>query len=144
MPFRSRRAKLVLTSQVREKFENISRSRTEAVRRVERAKIVLAYADEEAGEVGTVYQATNWLYLGQTNPRNRNSAYIIDDVKYDPRTALKKFGSASKKKIEAEGHTFVRVKRTAKHQYVHWIGTKIAGRFWKKQLVTYPYPKRPT
>ena len=44
MPFRSRRAKLVLTSEVKEKLEKISRSRTEAVRRVERAKILLAYA----------------------------------------------------------------------------------------------------
>ena len=44
MPGRSRRAKLVLTSEVRDRLEKISRSRTEAVRRVERAKIVLAYA----------------------------------------------------------------------------------------------------
>lgn len=44
MPFRSRRAKLVLTREVKERLEKISRSRTQAVRRVERAKILLAYA----------------------------------------------------------------------------------------------------
>ncbi len=29
-------------------------------------KIVIAYSDPDAGEVGTVYQATNWLYCGKT------------------------------------------------------------------------------
>ena len=29
--------------------------------------IFVAYSDTEAGEIGTVYQATNWLYCGPTN-----------------------------------------------------------------------------
>lgn len=29
-------------------------------------KIILAYSDPSAGEIGTVYQATNWYYLGRT------------------------------------------------------------------------------
>jgi hypothetical protein len=29
--------------------------------------VFVAYSDTEAGEVGTVYQASNWLYLGRTN-----------------------------------------------------------------------------
>lgn len=29
--------------------------------------VFVAYSDTEAGEVGTVYQASNWLYCGQTN-----------------------------------------------------------------------------
>jgi len=30
----------------------------------EKAEIVIAYSDYEAGELGTVYQATNWVHLG--------------------------------------------------------------------------------
>ena len=33
------------------------------------AKIVIAYADPSAGEVGIVYQATNWIYLGKSRSR---------------------------------------------------------------------------
>ena len=30
--------------------------------------IVVAYSDERAGEIGTGYQATNWIYAGRSNP----------------------------------------------------------------------------
>ena len=45
MPFKSQRAKLSLTSKGRTKLEKISRSRTDKALRVERAAILLAYAD---------------------------------------------------------------------------------------------------
>ncbi len=44
MPFTSRKAKLELTQEVKEELERISRSRTEPAQRVERAKMLLAYA----------------------------------------------------------------------------------------------------
>ncbi len=45
MPFESRRAKLMLDDAVREQLTTVSRSRTEAKARVERAKMLLYYAD---------------------------------------------------------------------------------------------------
>jgi len=45
MPRKSQRAKLVLTDEQREQLTGISQSRTAAVRAVERAKILLKYAD---------------------------------------------------------------------------------------------------
>ncbi len=30
-------------------------------------KVLIAYADTDAGECGTVYQASNWIYIGQTS-----------------------------------------------------------------------------
>ena len=32
-------------------------------------RVITAYSDPEAGEIGTVYQACNWLYLGAGNGR---------------------------------------------------------------------------
>ena len=32
-------------------------------------QVVIAYADARAGEIGTVYQASNWLYCGETTVR---------------------------------------------------------------------------
>ncbi len=30
-----------------------------------RGKIVIAYSDTDAGEIGTIYQACNWVYIGR-------------------------------------------------------------------------------
>jgi len=58
MPFASQRAPLVLTAEVREELDTLSRSRTVARSRVERARIMLAYAEGQsvsaiARELGT-------------------------------------------------------------------------------------------
>jgi len=49
-------------------------------------RIVVAYSDAEAGEIGTVYQACNWLYLGPSNGRGgsgtRQEGRRIGDEKW--------------------------------------------------------------
>lgn len=47
MPFKSQRAKLVMTDDQRSKLAGVAKSRTEELRRVERAQILLSYADGE-------------------------------------------------------------------------------------------------
>lgn len=34
-----------------------------------RAKVLMAFADTDAGEIGTIYQACNWAYLGRGKPQ---------------------------------------------------------------------------
>ena len=45
MPFQRKKADLVLTDELLAKLESISKSRTEKASRVERAKMLLAYAN---------------------------------------------------------------------------------------------------
>ncbi len=45
MPFKRKRPKLVITKEVQQKLEQISRSRSESASRVERAKIILKYSE---------------------------------------------------------------------------------------------------
>ena len=45
MPRKSKRAKLILTNEQRDQLTSTAQSRTAAVREVERAKILLKYAD---------------------------------------------------------------------------------------------------
>jgi len=47
MPFKSKRAKIILTAKDSEQLQNISKSRTEAKARVERAQMILGYAQGE-------------------------------------------------------------------------------------------------
>lgn len=39
-------------------------------------RVVLAYSDQDAGEIGTLYQACNWLYLGAGNGRGENASRV--------------------------------------------------------------------
>ena len=39
---------------------------------VPECKVVIAYSDVSAGEIGTVYQASNWLYIGYGTGYTRN------------------------------------------------------------------------
>ena len=48
MPFKSKRAKIVLTGKDKEELESISKSRTASKARVERARMILAYAAGES------------------------------------------------------------------------------------------------
>ena len=106
------------------------------------AKIIMAYADERAGEIGTVYQACNWLYIGKTNPRNRDSHYIINNKCYDARDAAKIFGSVSKETLDKIDKNWTTIKRTPKHQYLFWVGDKKEYKLWLKNIAVLPYPKR--
>ena len=105
-------------------------------------KIILAYADENAGEIGTIYQADNWLYIGKNDPKNRNSYYVINGIPYDPRDAIKLFNSVAKEKLKGIDPEYYTIKRSAKHQYLKWVGSKGEKKQWMKNIIIQPYPKR--
>lgn len=108
-----------------------------ALREVERLgfRIAVAYSDPAAGEVGTVYQATNWLYCGQTKVA---SDFIRHDgvrVQFNFKGAAEKFTALGMK----------RELRTRKHRYIHLLGNKREQRAIRAALkwpIEAKYPKR--
>lgn len=77
-----------------------------ALKMMPKPKIVVSYADTQQKHVGTVYQATNFMFTGTTKPRtdmasdgNKHSRHNLND--------------ATK-----------RVFRSAKHRYVYILGNK--------------------
>ncbi len=106
-------------------------------------RLVVAYADPEAGEVGVVYQATNAAYLGFTDSRGPG-AYIINGAKYHPRSVHRLFGSARHDVLVRIDPHYSRIQRTKKHRYVYVLGSEFDRRRLVKQLSTRfrPYPKR--
>lgn len=46
--------------------------------------IFVAYSDTDAGEIGTVYQATNWLYCGTTNSASSGFVWSGKPITNDP------------------------------------------------------------
>jgi hypothetical protein len=109
-------------------------------------KFVVAYSDLEAGEIGTVYQATNWIFYGLTSPVR----YLVrpDGKRVDPKIIhkyAKKRGVTRQEQIAEfteEGYTFETASPKLKYLKI------ICNKRDKKQLMkkakfkSYPFLKR--
>ena len=87
--------------------------------------ILVSYADEGMSHKGFIYQATNWIYIGQTNDRTD---------KYTPD------GKHSRHYTNEYNH--LRKYRTSKHRYVYFTQKKNRQKYL--ELMNYevkPYPK---
>ena len=86
-------------------------------------KVAIAYSDTDAGEVGTVYQATNWICLGQA----KGSYYYL----VHPKTGAK-YNSRIRENIRYRAGK----KGTTKNSDVdRWL----LGRGWKTEPPNYKY-----
>lgn len=102
-------------------------------------EIIVSFAEIEAGHVGTVYQATNWIYTGLSAKRTN---WTIDGVKLHGQTIADKYTSEELK--ELCGDRFKLTNRPRKHRYIYLNCSKTR----KKQLLqklkygVEPYPKQ--
>jgi hypothetical protein len=106
-------------------------------------RAVIAYADEKAGEIGTVYQACNALYLGKTSPGG-GKRYLINGHSYDPRKVVSKFGSRANSFIKTINPEFKTIQINPKHRYMFLLGNSKSKRELVNNLksLVQPYPKR--
>jgi len=109
-------------------------------------RFVIAYSDPEAGEIGTVYQATNWIFYGMTSP----VTYLVrpDGKRVDPKLIhkyAKKFGISSAEQKEnffKEGYTMER--GSPKLKYLYILGNRKDKREMLREMrvPNLPYVKR--
>jgi hypothetical protein len=96
---------------------------------------VTATADIEAGEIGTIYQSLNWVYLGQ--PKNGHPVFVLDGKEVHPKTMYDRYGTCSVPRLKVMfGTRLVCNPRVFKHRYIHPI------RKVPVTLQSKPYPKR--
>jgi hypothetical protein len=99
--------------------------------------IFFAYADPDAGEVGTIYQACGWDYVGQgagrTPGRKRDQFRRPNGTRVDERT-LRHGGVKLGDVLGWE-----RVQTSPKHRYVHFEDAELRARC---RYAFLPYPKR--
>jgi len=116
-----------------------------AVERDTEYRIVLAYSDRRAGEVGTVYQATNWLFigLGATGFDNVPANLVnTSDMGFHTRGLPKELKSAQR--LRDAGMEVLKVPRANKCRYITFVGSRkerkelMAALRWKP----IEYPKR--
>lgn len=101
-------------------------------------EIVVSFAEIEQGHIGTVYQATNWIYTGLSAKRTN---WTIDGVSKHCQTLADKYTA---EQIRAKyGDRFSIRPRSRKHRYV-FINAKGMRRDELTKALRYhpaPYPK---
>ncbi len=115
-------------------------------------KVITATTDHLAGEIGTIYQACNFHYVGsmrESNPnvKHRNKdreAWMINGKLYGSRNIRQKVGSQKMEDILKIYPDAVKVKQNSKHRYFLFRGTKQDQKYLKStiQHIIKPYPKR--
>jgi hypothetical protein len=100
-------------------------------------KFLVSYADPSQGHVGTIYQATNWLYTGLSEAM---PLYDLGDGKArQSRSLAHGFGTHSVKHLIDSGINVTLVPQSSKHRYIYFLDTSWQTRL-KPQML--PYPKK--
>ena len=109
-------------------------------------KGLISYADPQEGHVGTIYQATNWIYQG--NKVRPNDSWLFkweENGKWQHgRTIFPYYGTNDIEKLRGlVPKDFWVKKELRKHRYVYLLGSKSEIRKSKKGLKypALPYPK---
>jgi len=102
-------------------------------------KFVLTYADPTRGHVGTIYQATGWLYTGLSEATPKFD--IGDGVARHSRSLAHAFGSHSLKYLSERGLKVKILPQIPKHRYIYFLDQDYRNRL---KPITLPYPKKET
>lgn len=117
------------------------------VYRLTGVEIFFAYADPSAGEYGAVYQAANWVYLGQglDGRKGRARRFMVLPPGLDPDNpgnwkTTREFRRAGRRMSFAEARAagWQIGWREAKHVYAMHVGPR-RGK-WRKAIPLLPYP----
>ena len=99
-------------------------------------RFLISYADPAQGHLGTIYQATNWLYTGLSEAM---PLYDLGDGKArHSRSLAHAFGTHSVKYFKKHGIKVTKVPQSRKHRYVYFLNSS-----WRSRLIgqVLPYPK---
>lgn len=103
-------------------------------------KLVVSYADMDQDHAGTIYQATNWIYLGDTLVDEKDGAFIIHGKKMHGRSISSRGWKHNeewlKENIDPNAKAWV---TKGKHKYI-WVYDKKLRKEWQKKAL--PYPKK--
>ncbi len=102
-------------------------------------KLVISYADAGQGHYGTIYQATNWLYVGE----RAGQGYVeVNGERLHKKAATSRYGTCNIDEIRHQAGEGVRwVESAGKRKYLYFFDKRLRKKF---QHLSQPYPKRET
>ena len=99
-------------------------------------KFIVTYADPAHGHVGTIYQATNWVYTGLSEATSMLETG--DGVIHHSRSLAYNFGTHNTGFLTARGLDIKKVSTHPKHRYIYFLDRSYRDRLLKP---VFPYPK---
>lgn len=100
-------------------------------------RLVISFADTGQNHHGGIYQATNWIYSGRTNPADR--FYKINGEKIHPRSVGSKYKTRSIPVLRGIGINVSLCDSEPKYRYLMPLDKEIRKRI---EPLRKPYPKR--
>jgi hypothetical protein len=84
-------------------------------------KILVSYADTSVGHVGYIYQASNWLYIGNSGAERE---IYIDNIRQHRRDLYDKYGTSSIPKLKEKFGNRLKVSNNkfVKNKYIYVLG----------------------
>lgn len=98
-------------------------------------KLVISYSDRNQGHYGTIYQATNWHYTGDSTT---NTTPVINGQRIHAKSIYSKYGTNNTALLRQKGIKIEYVKDMPKHRYIYPIDKTLVPLC--KSLAK-PYPK---
>ncbi len=108
-----------------------------ALKKNTQVKFIVSYADPTLGHVGTIYQATGWIYTGLSEAMPMFD--LGDGELRHSRSLSHSYGIHSLKHFESCGLKVRVVSQARKHRYVYFLDPTYKKRLTVKIL---PYPKK--
>ena len=110
---------------------------TRALRKGTSVRFLVAYSDPAMGHVGTIYQATGWVYTGLSEAMPLYD--VGDGVARHSRSLSHAFGTHSVNHFRNHGVAIKVIPQQRKHRYVRFLDPS-----WRSRLrvTVLPYPKR--
>lgn len=109
-------------------------------------KVCIGFSDIYAGEIGTVYQASNWICLGLSNPYGfimLKGDHYIDDRTLSSFSKRSKISfSEAKAMFEAKGYSVVRKNPKIRYAKILASGKEYNDIYNRIKHLIIPYPKR--
>lgn len=107
---------------------------SQCLKHLPRPLCVVSYADPNNGHYGYIYQATNWIYTGNSTAKTRY--YFEDGESFDIRRGIDK-------KITEHGKVVKTEQLIPTQRYIYFNGNKKQVKEMKKhfKLENLPYPK---
>jgi hypothetical protein len=106
-------------------------------------KALVSYSDPKVGHLGTIYQATNWIYQGNKIRPNDSWSFKWSEIDewHHSRTSYVKYGTNDPKIIQKMVTSpFWIKKEPRKHRYVYIL---LSGKEKKKLFKSLKYPSLP-
>lgn len=100
-------------------------------------KFLISYADPAQGHMGTIYQATGWIYTGLSSAM---PLYDLGDGKVRHcRSLSHAYGTHSVKHFADHGVTVNLIPQMGKHRYIYLLEPSLRSRL---SMPILPYPKK--